>query len=235
MVGWATGGGHGHLSQTYGFGSDNILSARIITPSGEILAVNECSHPESFYAVRGGGGGTFGVVTSLTFKAFPSPQTTSWGLQATLLNGDEDTFWELMVDFHGMLSELKRKGLQGYYYVFGPPIMPHLYFGLEFMAFDQPQGAVEAATEPFRKTLSEKKGTITWQEQIEHYERFHEAYKGDVANEPVAIGGMSLGSRLLPEDALMDRARLKEVLKAVGPSLGPGRVSCPICIITAQD
>lgn len=98
VVGWATGGGHGYLSQTYGFGSDNILSARVVTPCGEAVTVNACSHPDLFYTVRGGGGGTFGVVTSITFKAFPSPRKTIWALEINLMNGDEDRFWDLMVE-----------------------------------------------------------------------------------------------------------------------------------------
>lgn len=145
-------------------------------------------------------------------------------MQATLLNGDEDSFWDLMVYFHEILPELKEKGLQGYYFVIGPPLMPHLYFGLKFMAFDQLEGAVDSATEPFRERLRQLEGTVSWEEQLERYEKFHQAYKGDIAEEPVGMGGMALGSRLLPADALADKAKLKKVLQAVGPSLGPEKV-----------
>lgn len=169
------------------------------------------------------------MITSLTFKAFPSPQTTSWDVQATLTNGNEDSFWDFIAEFHGMLADLKRSGLQGYYYIFGPPIMPFLYLGLRFMAFDEPDGAVEMATKPFREKLDELKGTIKWDDRIERFETFDKAYKGDVANEPVGTGGIALGSRLLPEEALKDKKRFKEVLRAVGPILDQKRVSS-LCI-----
>lgn len=238
-MGWATGGGHGYLSQTYGFGSDNILAATIVTPPGEVVTASPCTNPELYYAIRGGGGGTFGVIMSLTFRAYPSPQTTSWDLQATLLNGDgEDKFLDLVADFHQLLPEMKRQGLQGYYHMFGPPLVPYLLFGVRFISFDQPDGAVEAATQSFRDTLKVLEGTIGWQEQIQRHDKFHQAYKGDIREEPVGQGGLAVGSRLLSQDALVDeagthglrsddtaKARFKRMLKSIGPGLNPNTVS----------
>ena len=237
-MGWATGGGHGYLSQTYGFGSDNVLAATVVTPLGEVVTASPCANPDLYYAIRGGGGGTFGVITSLTFRAYPSPQTTSWDLQATLLNSDEeDKFHDLVADFHELLPQMKRQGLQGYYHIFGPPLVPYLLLGVRFMAFDQPDGAVEAATQSFRDKMKVLEGTMRWQERIQRHDKFHQAYKGDIREEPVGQGGLALGSRLLSEDALVDKAeahglrsddtakaRFKRMLKSIGPRLDPNIV-----------
>ncbi|KAI0269395.1 hypothetical protein BC834DRAFT_626099 [Gloeopeniophorella convolvens] len=70
--GWVQGGGHSVLSQSFGMGVDNLLEATIVTPDGVHQTINECTNPDLFWAVRGGGGGTWGVLTSITYKAHPS-------------------------------------------------------------------------------------------------------------------------------------------------------------------
>lgn len=67
------GGGNGVLSGFYGMVADNIMQASIVTPKGRILIINECQHSDLFWAIRGGGGGTFGIIPSLTIKTYPTP------------------------------------------------------------------------------------------------------------------------------------------------------------------
>jgi len=69
-VGYSLGGGFGWLARKYGFASDSILAADLVTVDGEQLHINDNSLPELFDAVRGGGG-NFGVVTSAQFQLFP--------------------------------------------------------------------------------------------------------------------------------------------------------------------
>ncbi|MBD3166112.1 FAD-binding protein, partial [bacterium] len=68
--GLALNGGYGFLSNLYGMTCDNILSAEIVTPEGEILEVNGTEHAELLWAIRGGGG-NFGVVTRFDFRLYP--------------------------------------------------------------------------------------------------------------------------------------------------------------------
>lgn len=42
-------------------GSDNVLEATVVLMNGTVVTTNSCSHPELFYAIRGGGGGTYGI------------------------------------------------------------------------------------------------------------------------------------------------------------------------------
>lgn len=53
--GYLTGGGHSPISAQYGMASDQALEFEIVTPSGDILTVNECSHTDLFWATRGVG------------------------------------------------------------------------------------------------------------------------------------------------------------------------------------
>ena len=69
----STGGGITAIQRTAGVISDNILAATIVDAKGEILHVSESENPDLLWAIRGGGGGNFGIITSYTFKIRPAP------------------------------------------------------------------------------------------------------------------------------------------------------------------
>ncbi|KAJ2980526.1 hypothetical protein NQ176_g2581 [Zarea fungicola] len=68
--GYLQGGGHGPLSHEFGLGADNVLEWKVVLASGEITTANACQNQDLFAALRGGGGGTYGIVTSATIKAY---------------------------------------------------------------------------------------------------------------------------------------------------------------------
>ncbi|KAF7377498.1 FAD-binding domain-containing protein [Mycena sanguinolenta] len=75
--GWVQGAGHSALSPALGLGADNALEFEIVVASGELLKVNQNSHPDLFYALRGGGAGSWGVIISATFHVYPTFNATS--------------------------------------------------------------------------------------------------------------------------------------------------------------
>ncbi|WP_181892900.1 FAD-binding oxidoreductase [Falsiruegeria mediterranea] len=66
IAGLTLGGGFGWTTRKWGMTIDNLLSAEIVTASGDILTTSASSHPDLFWAIRGGGG-NFGIVTSFEF------------------------------------------------------------------------------------------------------------------------------------------------------------------------
>jgi len=71
--GISTGGGITVVQRTTGVISDNIISATIVDANGDILRVSENENSDLLWAIRGGGGGNFGIITSYTFKVRPAP------------------------------------------------------------------------------------------------------------------------------------------------------------------
>lgn len=70
-VGYTLGGGFGWLGRKHGLSSDAVRSFDVVTPDGTPVHVSPTSHPELFWALRGGGAGSIGVVTDMVIDLFP--------------------------------------------------------------------------------------------------------------------------------------------------------------------
>ncbi len=80
LAGLALGGGVGVLSRAWGLTCDAISSYQLVTADGRVLEVDAHSQPDLYWAGKGGGGGSFGVVTAFTLAAHPAPTLTLWAV-----------------------------------------------------------------------------------------------------------------------------------------------------------
>jgi FAD/FMN-containing dehydrogenase len=74
VAGLTLGGGFGSYSKTYGTAAASLLEAEVVTADGVVRLANACRDPELFWALKGGGGGSFGVVTRLTLRTHELPE-----------------------------------------------------------------------------------------------------------------------------------------------------------------
>jgi FAD/FMN-containing dehydrogenase len=74
--GLTSGGGIGYLVRKYGLTIDSVLAAEVVTANGDIVVADAATHPDLFFAVRGGAG-NFGVVTRWKFQLHPLPEFTA--------------------------------------------------------------------------------------------------------------------------------------------------------------
>ncbi|KAK6594228.1 hypothetical protein H4I96_11141 [Botrytis cinerea] len=150
VVGWATGGGHGVMTGAHGQGADNIIEASLVTPAGEILTANEKQNTDIFWAIRGGGGGTFGVIFNMTLKAYPEPSLTTLALNISGKTQPLPRF----------VPQAQDKGVHGYFTL---GMNPKSLSGSLF-AWNADNATVEAAILPLKQFLSKtaSNGTIDY-------------------------------------------------------------------------
>jgi FAD/FMN-containing dehydrogenase len=74
VAGLILGGGFGSFSKRYGTAAGSLLEAEVVTADGQIRIANACVNPDLFWALKGGGGGTFGVVSKFTVRTHDLPE-----------------------------------------------------------------------------------------------------------------------------------------------------------------
>ncbi|KAL9030702.1 MAG: hypothetical protein Q9196_001200 [Gyalolechia fulgens] len=90
--GYTQGVGHSQLVTAYGLPADQVLEWEVVTARGEHLVATPEQNPDLYWALAGGGGGTYGVVLSMTVKAFPDGPVAGGSL--VFNNTNEASFWE---------------------------------------------------------------------------------------------------------------------------------------------
>ena len=106
VAGLVQSGGFGNFSKNYGTAAAGLLEAEIVTADGSVLVANACTNPDLFWAVKGGGGGSLGVVTRLTLRTRELPETFGAAFGKIKASSD-DSFLALIakvVDFYQSCS-----------------------------------------------------------------------------------------------------------------------------------
>lgn len=102
VAGLILSGGFGSLSKAFGMAAASLIEAEIVTADGAVLTVNACVHPDLFWALKGGGGGSFGAVTRVTLRTHTLPEVIGAALMSITARSD-DAFRRLVgraLDFY---------------------------------------------------------------------------------------------------------------------------------------
>ena len=224
--GYLTGGGHAALSATYGLAADHVLEIEVVTPTGEIVTANECQNQDLFWAMRGGGGSTFGIITSVTVAAFPSlPHLTVTVLAGTAPN--TEAYWSSMAYLLSQFPGLSDQGISAYTFLYSNTT----YQGKNIAAFEgifsMPQlsnhnttGSLKAALSPIFKHINMMyPGAFQSSLTAAAYPSFYDWWKDN--NGPNNAGSdILVGSRLLTRHSLeANVTALREAIKAASSPL----------------
>lgn len=94
--GYTQGGGHSILNSIYGMAADNVLEWELVVATGEHLIASPTQNEDLYWALSGGGGGTYGVVLSMTAKLYKDGPIVGGSLSFdnTDLDNDNSTLWQ---------------------------------------------------------------------------------------------------------------------------------------------
>lgn len=136
VAGLVLGGGFGSFSKGFGTGAANLLEAEIVTADGVVRTANAFKNPDLFWALKGGGGGTFGVATRLTLRTHDLP--TYFGEVQATISAVSDLAYSALVS---QVMSFYRTNLfnphWGEQITFGPG--PRLSINMAFQDLDQAQ------------------------------------------------------------------------------------------------
>ncbi|MBS0559562.1 MAG: FAD-binding oxidoreductase [Proteobacteria bacterium] len=144
VAGLIQSGGFGSFSKRYGLAAAGLLQAEIVTADGRARVVNACTDPELFWALKGGGGGSLGVVTRLTLRTHDLPDWFG-GAFLTVRASDEAAFRDLTARFVAFYAERLFNPNWGESVTFRPD--NSLAVTMVFQGLDQ--SAARAAWQPF--------------------------------------------------------------------------------------
>ena len=96
VAGLIQSGGFGSFSKRYGLAAASLLEAEVVTADGVARTVNACSDPQLFWALKGGGGGSFGVVTRLTLKTHELP--SFFGMVHVVVSAKSDAAFRQLIE-----------------------------------------------------------------------------------------------------------------------------------------
>ncbi|MGH9442703.1 MAG: FAD-binding oxidoreductase [Thermoanaerobaculia bacterium] len=104
VAGLVQSGGFGSCSKGFGTAAAGLLEAEVVTADGKIRIANACANPDLFWALKGGGGGSWGVVTRVTLRTHDLPASFGYAGGA-IKAGNDDSFMRLIARFIGFYRE----------------------------------------------------------------------------------------------------------------------------------
>jgi hypothetical protein len=210
--GYAQGGGHSQLGSVYGMAADNILEWEVVTAKGEHLTASPKSNSDLYWALSGGGGGTYGVVISMTTRLHADGPIGGGYLTFDNRTVGADAFWNAVGLFNNRLPAMLDAGNTTIAYS-----LVNNAFGVYNIAADgRNADEVRAILEPFLKDL-ESLGipyNCTTHESATFLEHLRRDY-GPFPDGPFTTSGI-LGGRLIPRSVLLDtkgNADLTQILR----------------------
>lgn len=109
--GYTQGGGHSALGSRYGLSADQVLEWEVVDGLGRhLVATRDNAHRELYWAISGGGGGTYAVVLSMTVKVHPDSMTS--GAKLSFSNTlSSDRYWQAIEAYHQALPRVVDEGI----------------------------------------------------------------------------------------------------------------------------
>ncbi|KAI5367630.1 putative berberine/berberine, FAD-binding domain, PCMH-type, FAD-binding, type PCMH, subdomain 2 [Septoria linicola] len=211
--GWISGGGHGALSNTLGLGVDNVLEMKAVLPDGRFITANRCQNQDIFFALRGGGGSTFGVNWSMTTRAHPKLQLEVAYIRFAAANTSTiRRFIEICTELGDRWAD---DGWGGY---IAPGALSSLVSGMIMMTPKLTHEQAVASMKPLTDYVASL-GVVPLDNSINTEPSFYTAYQKYIGPNQEKVGvGIAMGSKFVNRGMLKTSAGQKTIADAIEKS-----------------
>ena len=205
--GYTQGGGHSAASSKFGLAADQTLEFEVVDGRGIHMTASRYENSDLFWALSGGGGGTYGVVLSMTAKAHPDMPTSGFNLTFTSQNLEADTYWEAVSAYHEALPALTEAGVTGITYLFNFSFSASPLVGIGISSSE-----MSALVAPLLSTL--EKLNVTYHGGVYQFPTYLDMFNSMMGAKPVNVA--QYGSRLIPRSLVVnDNAGLMAAYRAI--------------------
>ncbi|KAJ5469715.1 hypothetical protein N7539_009333 [Penicillium diatomitis] len=195
--GYFLGGGHSPMSSIYGLAADQVLAMEVVLANGRFVTVTEQSDPDLFWALRGGGGGTFGIVTSVISRVHPKVGVTLSKFSfATGPTVSVDAFFEGVRSYMTRFPAHADAGTYAYFWVLPTGADKFTFLMNPFFAVNHTVDQFNALVKPWFDDL--KALGIEISADSKYYDNFYGAWDAGFPLEVVGSTTLLTGSRLFP-------------------------------------
>lgn len=209
--GYTQGGGHSVLSSLFGLAADQTLSFEVITTEGDFLIASPTQNRELYWALSGGGGGTYGIVWSVTPKAYKDLPLTIATVEFTSENHTADTYWSAINAYQRSTPSYTAAG------AFALAYYTANSFRMHPLAF--PNATAAAAAPRVQPLLARLAALgINYTHALTTYPTFLSAARSTADRADYGVGLWHFGGRLLPRalwETPQSFARMTSVIRAI--------------------
>ncbi|KAK8065577.1 hypothetical protein PG997_012324 [Apiospora hydei] len=224
--GYIAGGGHTPLSGLYGMGADQALAFEVVTADGRFVTASESSNPDLYWALQGGGGSTYGVVTSVVVRTSQGAQChvdVQFRDVSTLSN---ETFFAGIRVYLEYFVPFTDAGTYSYFSI----IFANGTFSFQMQPFFAPNHTIDSFNRLTKPLFDQWEALgISITPNTTFYEEFLPAYNDNWSmSTPVGesiVGGTNTlpSNRLFPRANFADPAKFNATWAAVAQHLAAGR------------
>lgn len=197
--GMITGGGQNPLAGIYGMAADHVVAFQVVTADGRFITVSEDSNPDIFWALRGGGGGTFAIVTSVIIRAHPRLNVVGSSFYLDATNNSLEAFWDGVEKYYEFFLDWAEAGFYSFF-IMGNTPAPFLSARYIF-APNHTLESYNKVVKPFFDYLDAKNINLTQPHIAKAHSSFYSAYQAAWGVNPFPIGrdDSMAGSRIIPK------------------------------------
>ncbi|KAF9462839.1 isoamyl alcohol oxidase [Collybia nuda] len=192
--GYTQGGGHSALSTNFGLSVDNVLEWEVVTAAGDLVPAREAENSDLFWALRGGGGSTFGAIISMTVKAHPDTIVSGATMSFNATSNSQGDFYAGVQAFHKALPDIVDAGVMIIY------IFTNTSFTISpTTAYNKTRTEVEKILAPLVSSLTSLNvvHTVGYSESSTYYDHYN-MYFGPLPIGTIQVGIAQYGARFIP-------------------------------------
>ncbi|KAI0394339.1 FAD binding domain protein [Xylariaceae sp. FL0594] len=217
--GYTQGGGTSPLGSKFGIAADQVLEWEVVTGTGELLTATPRQNSDLYWALSGGGGGTYGVVLSMTVKLHKNQPTGGATLSFT---EQSDTYWDMVRVLLMNLPAVLDAGATVYFQFIPGNIlsMPQSYLlggtGKDF----------DLLFEPTLKALDQS--GIPYARDSHDYPDFQEAF--GTLNPEVNVFDVNLGGRFIPRSLVLTNESTTSLIGGIKSIVDQGGIMANVAM-----